>query len=241
MKKLHYLLILILLLSYSCKKNDVSEKEKRKGMLLSQVDNIINMKLNSVNQDDLNFDNEINPYDVVGKIIGKTAYDVMSSIIEKKTDPDSLSFIYANSLKQNLSPEFYNLDTLNIDAFEKTIFNLLIDVYIKEGFDAYIIKSKLLEKAVVTSCYFDDNQKKRVLIYSSSIRHITSVINKLFSDSKSVKIETIEECWKRKLSDLANCHGCFFEKLSCALFWPECLGIKLLDCIVDYIYDLIFE
>lgn len=241
MKKLHFLFIFILMMSYSCKKNDIQEKEKQKGILLSEITSISNLKLDSINQRDLNLDNKINPYDFIGKIIGKTSLDVMSNCMKKKSDPDSLSSIYTSSLKQTLPPEFYKLDTIDIDTLEKTIFNFLIDIYIKEGFDAYVVKSKQLENVVVTSCYFDNNQKKRVLIYSSSIRHVTSIIEKLTSCSKSVEIESIADCWKRKLSELENCQSCFFEKLYCTILWPECLGIKLLDCVASYIWDLIFN
>ena len=239
MKSLHFLVLILLLVITSCSKFEIPEKEKEKAKLLIEISQIAEQTIEDDNYEELKVYNDENPFDFVGEVLANVTSEAIMSVENGKTNPDSIIGEFKKKLKQNLSSSYY-LDTTNIDITEIEIFKILLKTYVNERYNSFIVKSKLIENSLMNSCYFNDIQKQRILTYSSTLRHIASEIKNYSNNTKSQTDETIEECFRKKLAAFRDCKECFFEKVICIFSFPECLGIKLLDCVIYVLIQEIF-
>jgi hypothetical protein len=227
---------MIIIVLTSCKKTELSDNERQKEILMDEIFNIGALKVQPESGNDLLLSNCKNPYDFVGEITGRTTLKILTIGIEKKTDPDSLRIEFINSLNENLSISYLQTDTSDIDPIEKIIEEYLIGIYINEGFEIFLIKSKKIEDIVFKASFLSENQRKRILIYSSIIRQEVGALKSLFDNIGTKKDSKWEECFEKKLRELFDCGSCFFEKLYCTFTWVTCLGLKALDCAIESIF-----
>jgi hypothetical protein len=239
MKKLNFLVLLPVLILSACSKVNFSERENEKGDLLVEIIQISELDIEQIKDIDLTLNNEINPFDFVGEVIASVSKETFYCIEKGETNPESITKNFRSKLKQNLPENFY-LDTANFDYVEKDIFDLLVGIYIKDSYDGFVLKSKLIEKSIINSCYFSEIQKKRVLTQSSTLRHIAGVLEDYSINYKTEKDETLKECWINKLDALRDCKDCYLEWVICIFSFPECLGVKLIDCIIHILIQAIF-
>lgn len=231
MKKNVFLVLSIIIGLFSCSKTENNEKSIQKSDLKTNVKNIVSVQLNSNEFIDLTLSNCNNPYDFIGIITRNVSNKFLKKIYLNKTDTVSILNDFEYALKAELPESFIFTDSTNIDELETEIENMLTDIYVNQGYDNFVIKSKKIEDIITTSNYFNEDQKKRVLIFSSVIRHDVGLFREFFSNSKVMK-PTWEECMKAKLTELDNCNSCILEKIHCALNWPVCFGIKAVDCLI---------
>jgi hypothetical protein len=227
---------MIILVLTSCKKTELSDNERQKEILIDEIFNIVALKVQPESENDLLLSNCNNPYDFVGEITGRMTSKILSVGIDKKTDPDSLRTEFLNSLNENLSVTYLQTDTSDIDPIEKTIEEYLIGIYINEGFEIFLIKSKDIEDIVFNANFLSENQRKRILIFSSIIRQEVGALKSLFDNNGTKKESEWEKCFDKKLEELFDCKSCFFEKLYCTFTWVTCLGLKALDCGIQVIF-----
>jgi dihydrofolate reductase len=237
MKNLIYFGLFILMMYSSCSKNEVSEKDEQKGLLLSEIAEIVNLKVNANNPSDLLLSNEKNPYEYAGSLMGKTLYDLLTKMDKKKSDPDSLKSKFNDLINKNLPESLLHPDTSNFDLVERTIEYYLMTIYANEGFDIFVIKSKKIEEAVLNSSYLNSIQMKRVLLFSSVIRHNVGAVKVFLSERKSVSFDKFGVCFRNKFTDLQNCKTCYVEKALLLFDWPMVFGKWALDCAIDSIVD----
>lgn len=236
MKKLLIFLIVIFTV-VNCSENEIYIKEDFEFKnLFNEIEIISEEDLKGSPIYDLDLINCNNRFEVIGIITGETTLKIFKSLVDNKSDVNSLKASFISLLDSSLS-KYSNGNEYSYSDYssnENKIIDVLIDIYIVEGFESFIIKSKKIEDLLINTKTLKDTQKYRILTFTSVIRQNIGIIKRLISDSKSVD-PGWEECFKSKLRELQNCGNCFFEKIICAFSWPTCLGVKALDCLVDQI------
>ena len=226
-------MLLMSFITVSCKKTEYSEKEIQKDLLIEQVSNIVNLSINPSVPDDFMVINCNNPFDAAGVITSDITYDFLIKAKDKKSSISMLKSELINETNRVLWELNLNPDTLNYDDVEYIIKDFLIDIYLKEGFEIFVLKSKEIENIVNTDIYFNENQKKRVLLFSSVLRHNISKIKEFFIENKMSKAgPSWEDCFVDKLRELQECDNCLVERVLCIFAWPTCLGVKAIDCAI---------
>jgi len=236
MKKFSFLVLSVYLMMISCTKREDTEKEIQKDLLIKQVSDIVNLNVVQSNPDDFMMMNCNNPYDQAGIITSKITYEVLSKARDNKSDPNMLRSEFINTVSSTLSASNLSLDTVDYNDVEFIIENFLIDIYVKEGFSVFVIKSKEIENIVNKSPFFNIDQKKRVLMFSSMLRHNINMIQVFFIENSISKSGPWSDCFFDKLRELEDCRNCWVERIFCITSWPTCLGVKALDCAIDAIF-----
>jgi len=232
MKKFAFLVLLMCFIMISCNKTEYQENQIQRDLLIEQVSKIVNLSIIPSNPDDFLVTNCHNPYDVAGIITSKVTYDILTQVRGGKNNASLLKNEFINKISRDLSASNLYPDSLDYNNVEFIIEDFLLDIYVKEGFEIFIVKSKEIENIVNTSMVFNENQKKRVLIFSSSLRHNINMINEFILEYEMSKSRPWEDCFVDKLRELENCENCWTERIFCIFSWPTCLGLKALDCAI---------
>jgi hypothetical protein len=235
MKKLHFLVLTTVLLLTACSKSSFFEKEQE--LMLNEISNIVTKNVQVSNIDDIIVGNCNNPYDFVGEITGQVSSKILCKALSKKSDPDSLETEFLNLLKNCLPVSFQTIDTTDYISIENVIADQLMNIYISEGFEVFIVKSKEIENIIYKSNYLNESQKSRLLVCSSVLRQNINAIRIWCQDNDEKGKSKWEECFIEKLRELEDCGNCILERIYCALSWPTCLGVKALDCAIDAIVN----
>ncbi len=233
MKKLHFLVLVAVLILSACSKSDNLLKEKE--LMLNEISSVTTKNVQINNLNDIIVNNCNNPYEVVGEITGQISSKILSKVLDKKSDPDSLKVEFLDLLKNTIPVSFQVIDTTDFISIENVITDQLMDIYISEGFEVFIIKSKEIENIIYKSLCINENQKARLLICSAVLRQNINAIRIWIQNNNEKGQSEWEECFIEKLRELQDCGNCFLERIYCALTWPTCLGIKALDCAIDAI------
>jgi hypothetical protein len=235
MRKLHFLVLMAVVILSACSKSEYLAKEKE--LLLDEISNVVTKSVQVTSFNDVMVTNCNNPYDVVGEITGQVSSKILNKIAEQKTDPDSLKIEFLSLLENSIPLSFQLIDTSDIQSIESEIADRLVNIYISEGFEVFVIKSKEIEDIIYKSLCFNENQKARLLIFSSVLRQNIDAVKIWFEENNGKGKSDWEKCFMEKLRELEDCGNCFFERLYCIVSWPTCLGIKALDCAVDAIIN----
>jgi len=230
MKKFAFLVLLMCFIVISCNKTEYQEKQIQKDLLIEQVSKIVNLRIIPGDPDDFLVTNCNNPYDVAGIITSKITYDILTQVRDKKSNASLLKNEFIEKVSRDLLALNLHPDTLDYNNVEFIIEDFFLDIYVREGFEIFIVKSKEIENIVNTSIFFNENQKRRVLIFSSSLRHTINMINEFMLECEMSKSGPWEDCFVDKLRELEDCTNCWTERIFCIFSWPTCLGLKALDC-----------
>lgn len=233
MKKFFLLVLGIFAILNSCTKSVLTDYEAQKKELIEAVTHVADMKLDSKVIYDYSLTNCNNPNDIAGILTSNVTFKVLVDIRDSKSESDSIISKFMNLLSKTMPETYLYTDTSDYTALEYLIKDLLIDIYSDQGFNVFILKSKEIEDIICESSYFNEIQKKRILIFSSVIRQNVGQIKSFISENKSQIKPDWEECFISKLRELQDCGNCFLEKIYCAFSWPTCLGIKALDCLIS--------
>lgn len=235
MKKYVFLLLTITLVFVTCSKFKSNEKDVLKDQLTSSIASIVSSSLNASDFKDLSTTNCDNPYENAGLIVNRVTKKILNKLEKKDSNQDSIVSELSHALEKELPNDLSRNDTISFDSLEYLVENTLSDIYVNEGYENYIIKSKKIENIVKNSNYFNDIQKKRILIHSSVMRQEIGLFTEYSIASKEIESRWAN-CMKAKLLELQNCQNCFLEKIQCALFWVECFAVKGLDCLISIIF-----
>ncbi|UCG28493.1 MAG: hypothetical protein JSV24_03790, partial [Bacteroidales bacterium] len=229
--------VIILVLLYACSEKYADDKEKsQKQNLFSEISFVANQTLNIVEYNSDDYINYLNPYEEAGIITHNSMVKAVKIVVEKKSDPNSVNDEFLKLLYEKLPNDLLKLNSDNLDPFEIQIEEILFDIIINEGFNPYIAKSIFIEKIILDADCLHDNQKKRILVFSTVLRYLVvgmTDINLEYVNSKG----DWKDCFVQKLEDLQNCDNCYLEKVWCIFTWPQCLGFKALDCAIDVIVN----
>ena len=232
MKKTTFFVLIVFLNFMSCNKNDHLDKEFQWNLLMEEISYVLNEQACTDTYDDLLLTNSLNPFDGVGSITGKITFEILNESKSKKIEIESLKQEFINRIYQILPETISFPDTVSYLKEELVVENLFLSLYIEEGFDIYRFKSKKLENILNESKFFDQNQKRRLLMFSSVLRHTIGYTKLFFEENGKSKSGSWEDCFVSKLLQLQACDDCWVERISCVLSRPTCLGIKALDCAI---------
>lgn len=217
--------------------NDLILKTKQEAEMLSQINNLSYVEnVPGVSVDNY-LSNANNPYEIAGNTTEKILSNFFNDIKSKKSDPDSLESVLRSKLNLELPESILHPDTTDLIPFEETLkttlFNLLC-----EDYNTFVSKSIQIENIIICSDYLNDLQKKRVLVYSSVLRHNMGAAHQILYSSKGVEESGWEEfasCWMDKAITLSNCSNCRLERFFCKVSFVSCYSIWAGDCLLDMI------
>jgi hypothetical protein len=235
------LMCIPLIILISCSKHDqnisnnLNLKTKQEVEMLSQIRNLSYIENVPGTSVDNYLSNANNPYEIAGntteKILSNFFYDIKS----KKSDPDSLKSVLSSKLNLELPESILHPDTTDLIPFEETLKTTLFNL-LSQDYNTFVSKSIQIENIIICSDYLNDLQKKRVLVYSSVLRHNMGAAHQILYSSKGVEESGWEEftgCWMGKASSLSNCSNCKLERFFCKVNFISCYSIWAGDCLID--------
>lgn len=232
--KICLLITTILYFVISCTKDYYENSEKLQQLeIVTEINRIIDAPYAEFEQNEITIYNPANPYDIAGIEVYNSILKAYRKIKKTKNDPSLIKDEFIINLSESIPYDLEYLDTTNINSLEKTIQDKILNLFIEKEIEEYIFKSKQIENIILKSNYVEDNQKKRMLVYSSVLRHLPGAISEIYLEEQ-IK-GGWEDCFEAKLLELAECKNCYLEKIACIFMWPECLGLKAIDCLIDAI------
>lgn len=97
-----------------------------------------------------------------------------------------------------------------------------------------------IENIIISTDCLSEIQKKRVLVFSSVLRHIMGVAHQILPESKGAveiynPIDEFTKCWMKKAKDLSNCNDCTVERFLCKVDFPTCYSVWAADCLLSMV------
>jgi len=211
-------------------------KESQKQELINKISIIANQNLNYQVYTNIEVVNYLNPYEKAGIITHNSMLKAVKNTLEKKNSVNSIYDEFLEFLNEELPENLVNLETDNLDPIEIQIEEILLKILVKEGFDSYITKSIFIENIIIDNDYMNCYQKKRILVFSSVLRHVIVGMKDIHNEYGDSKGEW-KDCFLGKLEKLSDCEDCYIEKAWCVFTWPQCLTFKAIDCVIDVIIN----
>jgi hypothetical protein len=229
---------------FSCSKHDESNnnefilKQRQEVEMLAQIGSLTYKEAVPGSSKENYLNNKNNPYEIAGNTTEKVLFKVLNDIRIKKANPDSLKAIIISELNRELPETFLHPDTTDYIKFEETLKTSMINI-LSEGYNDYISKSMQIENIIISSDCLSDLQKKRVLVFSSVLRHNMGVAHQILSSSKgTVEVSPLEEfakCLIEKNANLTNCTNCTIERFLCKVEFVQCVAVWAADCLLSMV------
>ncbi|TAL72603.1 MAG: hypothetical protein EPN88_04835 [Bacteroidetes bacterium] len=229
---------------FSCSKHEdpinaeLKLREKQEIEMLAQISNLTYMESVPGASEDNYLINSNNPYETAGFTIEKASIKLFSNIKDKKTNPDSLKAIFISELESVLPESVLYPDSTDYIKFEETLESAMLNI-LSEEYNNFVSKSTQIENIIVSSDYLNDVQKKRVLIFSSVLRHGMGAAHQILTSGKGIVVtdgwEEFATCFVSKMRDLNGCTNCTIEKFLCKLYFVECYAVWAADCLISVV------
>lgn len=215
--------------------NDLNLKTKQEVEMLIQISNLSYVENVPGVSVDNNLSNANNPYEIAGNTTEKVLLNFFNDIKSKKSDPDSLKSALSSKLNLEIPESILHPDTTDLIPFEETLKTTLFNL-LSEDYNTFVSKSIQIENMIICSDYLNDLQKKRVLVYSSVLRHNMGAAHQILYSRKGAAETGWEEfsgCWMEKAISLSNCSGCSLERFLCKVNFITCYSIWAGDCLIN--------